>query len=59
MRAQKFCQEQEQEREQEQKQEQEQLRTTIGDFATFRFGTLPVSLTPNNGSASFAIGSRP
>ena len=33
-------------------------RTTC-DFATFWFGTLPVSLTTINGRASFAIVSRP
>ena len=34
-------------------------RRRICDFATFRFGTLPVPLTPINGPASFAIGGRP
>ena len=32
---------------------------TICDFATFRFSTLPVSLTPINGPVSFAIASGP
>ena len=32
---------------------------TICDFATFRFGTLPVSLTPINGPVRIAIGSGP
>ena len=32
---------------------------TIHDFATLRFGTLPVCLTTSKGSASFAICSRP
>ena len=53
MQAQGFC--QEREREQEQEKEQEEQFT----IATFQVGTLPLSLTPSNGSASFAIGSRP
>ena len=34
-------------------------RRTVCDFATFRFGTFPVSLAPINGPVRIAIGSGP